>query len=342
MVALDDGDVLVFGGSEFTCPPGADCETPQEPPFSDAAIWSRETDAWRAADDLPVPTVLADTAVVGGVLFAYTRTYGSQERHLIAYEPDDDMWREIETPSAPTSGYRSLGASDELLLLYLESNELGDVDDWTFDPATEQWEQLPANPLGAGFNRTLIGLDSDIYLFDAELVDRPNGADGPSLTRAARFDGAVWSELPTSDSLGSASVLRAGNRLISPALGCADGGETNGFGRCIPFGAVFDTATEEWGELPNAPGRGRKNVFSAGGFSSEDLVVSSIGGAFLDASDDTWFDMPELDDNDADSVDSTSRWPASLGDAVMVVGGDSYTSLSDPGELLGDAWIWTP
>ena len=127
-----------------------------------------------------------------------------------------------------------------------------------------------------------------LFLFDKALVESPGGADGPSYTRAARYEDGAWTVLPTADTIGPGPALVDRHRLIAPVLGCADGGEVNGYGRCIPHGAVFDTTANEWGELPNAPGKGRKGVSSYGGVSGIDLVAGSTRGPFFDAATDEW------------------------------------------------------
>ena len=109
----------------------------------------------------------------------------------------------------------------------------------------------------------------------------PGGADGPSYTRAARYEGGAWTALPIADTIGASPALVDGHRLIAPVLDCADGGEVNSYGRCIPFGAVFDTTANEWSELPNAPRKSPKGTSSYGGVSGTDLVAGSTHGPVL-------------------------------------------------------------
>jgi hypothetical protein len=145
--------------------------------------------------------------------------------------------------------------------------------------------------------------------------------------------GQQWEILPGADSIGYfAPVLISGRRLIAPVLGCADGGQVNGYGRCIPFGAVFDTETDTWHELPNAPGRGLKYFDSSGGVSDNDLVLVRTGRPALDAATNEWFVVPLLD---ADP--NTQRSLRATGPYGFGFGGASAT-----GELLKDSWIWKP
>jgi len=137
-------------------------------------------------------------------------------------------------------------------------------------------------------------------------------------------------------------------------LSCADGREVNNYGRRIPYSAVFDTTTNESSELPNALRKRPKGTSSYGSVSGTDLVAASTHGPFLDAATDEWFDLPPLDaDTDASSSDIdnqmlVTRRTASVGDAIVVVGGtklgpDGGTKLGpDGGTLLAQAHMWTP
>ncbi len=215
-----------------------------------------------------------------------------------------------------------------------------------FDPAEQSWSELSDDPLGLSFDRSMVWNGEPLFLFGKAPVESPGGADGPSYTRAARYEDGAWTALPTADTIGPAPKLVDRHRLIAPVLGCTDGGKTNNYGRCIPYGAVFDTTANEWGELPNTPGRGRKDVSSYGGVSGTDLVAGSTSGPFFDATTDGWFDLTPLDSetgpgsSDVENQTSVTRRSASVGDAIVVVGGTEF----GPGgnALLADACMWTP
>ncbi len=340
-------DVVVFGGTDFLCPPGADCETGDSVAFADGAAFDRSLKEWRPIADLPVPTVLADTAVLGDQVFALTRDLGAVNHELIVYDVSDDVWLQIGLPDETAAfGSSSIVATDDAIVLYRRTDEHGTTPDWVFDPADQSWSELPDDPLGPAFNRSMVWNGAALFLFDKALVESPGGADGPSYTRAARYEHGAWTALPTADTIGPGPALVDRHRLIAPRLGCADGGEVNGYGRCIPYGAVFDTAANKWGELPNAPGKGRKHISAYGGVSGTDLVAGSTRGQFFDATTDEWFDLPPLDfetdpsSSDIDNQTFVSRRAASVGDAIVVVGGSKFGP--DGSALLADAYIWTP
>ena len=340
-------DVIVFGGTDFLCPPGADCGLGDSVAFGDGAAFDRSLNEWRPIADLPVRTLRAATAVLGGQVFALTRGLGSGNRELIAYDVSGDAWVQIALPyeTAP-SGAFSIVATDDAIVLYATTDEYGTAPDWVFDPADRSWGELPDDPLGPGFDRSMVWNGAALFLFDKALVESPGGADGPSYTRAARYEDGAWTALPTADTIGPGPALVDRHRLIAPVLGCADGGQKNNYGRCIPFGAVFDTTANEWSELPNAPGKGRKDISAYGGVSGTDLVAGSTRGPFFDATTDEWFDLPPLDpETDPSSSDVgnqtfVTRRAASVGDAIVVVGGGKFGP--DGGALLADAYMWTP
>ena len=340
-------DVIVFGGTDYLCPPGADCDLGNSVAFADGAAFDRSSMKWRQIAALPVPTLRASTAVLGSQVFALTRGLGPGARELIAYDASDDAWGQIGLPDG-TGSFRSLSivATDDAIVLYATTDENGTVPDWVFDPADGSWSKLPDDPLGPAFDRSMVWNGAALFLFDKALVESPGGADGPSYNRAARYQGGVWSALPTADTIGPGPALVDRHRLIAPVLGCADGGRNHGYGRCIPFGAVFDTSTDEWSELPNAPGKGRKDIYAYGGVSGTDLVAGSTHGPFFDATTDEWFDLPPLDPetdpsaSDAGNQTVVTRRAASVGDAIVVVGGHKFGP--EGGALLADAYIWTP
>ncbi len=109
---------------------------------------------------------------------------------------------------------------------------------------------------------------------------------------------------------------------------------------------MFDTTTNEWRELANAPAEGRKDISAYGGFSGSGLVAASTHGPFLDAATDEWFDLPPLDpetdpsSSRADNQTFVTRRAASVGDAIVVVGGARFGP--GGGALLADAHSWTP
>jgi hypothetical protein len=112
------------------------------------------------------------------------------------------------------------------------------------------------------------------------------------------------------------------------------------FGRCIPYGAVLDTQTGRWDELPDAPFRGDLDVQSSGAFTAAEVLLTSVGHPVLDLTTDSWFRMPVIDDTyDGATVDRTF---AGAGPYGFAFGGSRFEEDDSAGDLLGDAWLWTP
>lgn len=331
----DGREIFVFGGSDFACASASLCMTPSTPPFSDGAAYNPDTDTWREIADAPVSILGSQIVTVGSDIFALIWTsYDSRSSRLFRYQSLLDKWDEFNSPEVLTS--TSIVALGTDIILYKSSHENGQVSDWKMDTLTGQWTRLADSPLGLGFSRQIIPLGNDLYLFDHELVPNPGGDGIPSYLRGAKFSQEHWELLPQSDIIGTFPILTAGTLLISPELGCADGGKANGFGTCIAFGAIFDTITSTWHELPSAPNRGMKNVQSSGGLSDSDLVLTQTGYPALDAINGEWFIVPKLD-----STRSTQRAVKVAGPYGFAFGG--ATSLFNVGTvLLKDAWIWKP
>ena len=322
-------EILVFGGQQFFCPATASCIAPTTPPLRDGAAYNPLTDSWRKIADAPAG-IAGNTVTAGTDIYVFAQTSYTSPLRLLRYRSTQDRWDELDPPVNPTG--MSIAAFGSDIVLYPYEDKTGSTPDWLFDSATNQWSQLPDSPLGPAFSRQYVALGHDLYLFDHALTPSPGGADGPSYLRAARFRAQQWKLLPVADSIGSAPDLIAGRRLIAPALGCADGGTVNGYGRCVPYGAVFDTETDTWQALPNAPGLGLKYFESAGGFSESDFKLRKTGLPTLDATTDQWFLFPQLD---ADL--NTQRSLRATGPYGFAFGGANAT-----GVLLKDAWIWKP
>lgn len=80
-------------------------------------------------------------------------------------------------------------------------------------------------------------------------------------------------------------------------------------------------------------------MFSAGAVSAEEAVVWGSGHLYLDPATDTWLTLPALDDS-ADG--SFQRWLRGVGPYGFVFGGARFVDEAPNGELLGDAWLWSP
>jgi hypothetical protein len=302
-------EVLVVGGDTFVCPAGADCELPADPPFSDGAAFDPATGAWRSIAPAPTAFAYAGTAVLGDDVYLLVPGWATADHvtsAFLRYSIAEDRWAELPLPETGAEiQTRTLLAAGDRLLAYRGSDERGELPDLVFDPTAALWTPLPADPLSPSYDRTMVWLGSRVYLFDHALVPQPNSAE-PSITRVASFDPATgaWSRLADSDILGTYPWFADGTRLVNPSPGGADGGETNNWGRTVPYGGVYDTATDTWADLTD-----------------DDLALV----AHLDVAD-----LPTVGERD-------ERVVVAAGADAFVFGGVAW--LRDGSEVLGDAWI---
>ncbi|MBO3737619.1 hypothetical protein [Actinoplanes flavus] len=318
-------EVLIVGGTDAApCPPNASC-VGDPTPLTDGAAFDPATNRWRKIADSPVALTGEPGAVVGDTAYVLP----GDGKQLLAYRIGDDTWTKVAVPFG--GGYQLLAAGDRLVA-YLGSEENGGGKDYVFDARTATWAALPADPLNPAFDRAMAWTGSEVVLFDHELVPNP-GADGPTLTRAAALNLATgsWRRLPDSPILGTGPWLAAGDELVNPMLGGADGGEVNGWGRTYPYGGIVAPATGAWSDLPKPPAG---DVLSAGARTGGAAVYFGSEGAVLDTTTGTWQPIPAIPGGDV-----THRTVVASGVRMVVFGGARW----DPTPaVVGDAWIWAP
>jgi hypothetical protein len=82
-----------------------------------------------------------------------------------------------------------------------------------------------------------------------------------------------------------------------------------------------------------------ESIFSTstcGAFTADEVLLTSLGHHTLDLITDTWFRMPDIDENDGATVQDLRRRRTVL---VRLRGALRETDLA--GDLLGDARLWT-
>jgi hypothetical protein len=277
----------------------------------------------------------ASTAVVGDdIYFLVSGVQGwpGAVSAFLRYSIGGDSWQELTPPGGDLGWYQLVGAGD-VVVAFSGSDEAGSRPDLVFDPRADgDWEELPDDPLSSGFDRTMAWSGRHLYLFDHELVANP-GSESPTLTRAARMElgAGEWERLPDSEILTTGPWFTEGDLMVNAALGGADGGEVNGWGRRYPNGGIFDTSSTVWSQLPDAPEEAR----SAGVLGSDDAMIYAARGWLLDLDAGSWIELPEL----PESPEYTRRNVVTAGADAVVFGGERWEDGSD-GELLGDAWMW--
>jgi hypothetical protein len=334
-------EVLLVGGSDAPpCPPSAGCVPPQLAPLADGAAFDPRSGAWRRLADAPVPFEWAQGVAVGGT--AYLWVPGNPGRPsakgaFLAYRIETDRWEKLPAPAADAGRFRGIVEAGGRIVAYSGSDEHGERPDLVFDPTTASWRELPPDPLSPSFDRSLAWSGRELVLFDHGLVPNP-GSEAPAVTRAAALDleTGTWRRLPDSEILASGPWVQAEGRLVNPMLGGADGGEVGNWGRMHPYGGILDPASGEWSALPHAPD-GDEDVAS-GVLTASGADYFGDRGWVLDATTSTWIELPALDDGRL----VTGRTVVAAGVDLFVFGGARWKTADHDGELLDDAWTWSP
>jgi hypothetical protein len=312
------------------------------PALADGAAYDPRTGSWRSLARAPVPIADATGVVVGTSAFVWIpgdpRRPGSS-RAFLEYRIDGDTWRRLRPPSRDPDRQHSILAAGDRIVALSGTDEQGEQPDLVYDAASDRWRELPADPLSPSFDRTAAWSGRELILFAKDLVPNP-GSERPALVRAAALDlgEGTWRPLPDSETLGAGRWVAVQGRLFDPALGGADGGEVNGWGRTYPNGGILDPASGEWSSLPDPPTTGDPPARELGSG-----ILTASGGEYwghrgwiLDATGERWIEIPVLDDRDA----MVSRTAVAAGDALLVFGGTRWAGRQ--GTLLDEAWIWSP
>jgi hypothetical protein len=148
--------------------------------------------------------------------------------------------------------------------------------------------------------------------------------------------------LPDSQTLGVGEFFAVGGRLVNPSLGWADGGQ-NEWGRRYPNGGILDPTTGRWSSLPKGPSG--RDEWSAGVLASDVGHYVGDDGWLLDLEPGDWLEIRPRPPERAAEADGemVSGVVASAGRSLFVFGGVRWLGGRFPeGELLAEAWLWTP
>ena len=326
--------VLVIGGvDDISCPPSADC-VDRDPPLRDGAAFNPETNSWTELPDAPVPLGHLTGGIVGGTLYVWVPGFEmGAESAFLSYTPGDEGWVELALPPFGPDSFMSLVAAGDRLVAYQDTHELGAARDLSYDPSADRWTELPADPLTPAFDRQMAWTDGALVLLARELIPNP-GSEEPSLVVAARLElqHGTWERLPDSKMIGTPWAW-TGDRLVNAAIGSADGGQVNNWGRPYPYGGILKPATGEWSKLPATPNRPRGfSGFSAAGGG---WAISTDGWA-LHVPSSTWVELRRP----AAGVASEGQAAIWAGDRLVVFGGSRV--INERFMLVDGGWSWLP
>lgn len=279
----------------------------------------------------------AESVVLGRTLYLWVPGNPGRPaapQAFLAYRISEDRWQRLPLPrhADRLQGFARAGSQ---LVAYSRSDERGEHPDLLFDPGSQSWTELPADPLSPSFDRYMASSGHELLLFEHELVSNP-GSDRPAVTRAAAYDLAAqtWRRLPDSEILGSSPWFAVSDLLVNPVLGGADGGEVGGWGRTYPYGGILDPESGDWSALANPPTG--DEAFGSGVLTASGGHYFGYAGWILDATTHTWIEIPSLDGGEL----VTGRTVVAVGTDLLVFGGVAWVEAD--GELLDEAWAWSP
>jgi hypothetical protein len=310
--------------------------------LSDGAAYDPERDSWRRIRPAPVPIGIASGALLQNDLYLLAVEHPREDRpaRFVRYRLDTDTWDELPEPDGAPGGL-ALTATDSAVLAYQRSQEAGAMSIQTYDPVTVTWRSLPADPLAPSYDRTLIWTGQELVLIGIRLDPRRPANRPPTYSAAVLSQPAVeWGRLPDSEIAGwDPSWFWSGGRIVNPALGQGDGGETDNWGRFYPFGGMLTPGLWTWSPLPTPPVRdGAYHGLALGG---PDYVLGSNGWV-LHVLSEQWAELAMSPVQP--SVGETAVW---AGDRLFVWGGIRWKPRANPlddqeGTLLAQGAVWSP
>jgi hypothetical protein len=316
VVGLGEDRVVVVGGWEWLCPPGADCGLPDVPMRADGAVVDLRTGEWRAIADAPYGFTDAVAAESGGELFVLTACRvgpgcdGSTE--LLRYDVAADRW---STAAAPGAGRGSaLVPVGPRLLAVSGSDERGDEHpDRLYDPRRDRWEYLPDDPLPEVFDRFAV-VDGDRVLVFGSIVDSDT-----KLAASYDLGTRAWTRLPDAPSHGYQAWPVGREVWLNGHFGNEGG-------------AVLDLETDTWRALPDGNPDDQGDL--AGVVGAEEASYEYDHGWVRDVVADRWVEIP-------DHAPTTSgESVAAVGSDLVVIGGQDWGRSGDDGRLVDEAWVW--
>jgi len=324
-IAVWTGTEAIFLGGEIDniCPRTASCKEP--PTYAkDGAAYDPAAGTWRTIAPAPAPVAGYNrSAVVGDNLVLVDEDGGWH-----AYDASDDRWRELPAQPDGPADPGLLSATDGRIYALGR----GDVVQ-VLDLGTEEWSALPRSPHEPRIEAHLVHATPEGIVVTGVDSTAKNDGTVPSWVFAEVYDGTSWRRLDRSDMVGGYSWHWTGERLVAPDLDCVDGGEVNGYGRCVPQGGILDPGTGAWAKLPDPPEIG------AGGWSLqvEDGPLMATYGYVYNDSAGTWTKLTRPDG--APDYQVASVWADGT---LIAFGGLDSEHGWDKDALSNRAWSWTP
>lgn len=334
-------EVMVIGGWDFLCPPGASCVGPTKAPFTDGAAFDPSTQTWRPVADAPAAFQGERPAVFDGSVFflvecdvsfigteeepADDRCPSTQEASVfLRYDPEPDMWTQLP---GPPGGYPyAIESVGNAIIAFAGTEEQGAQQAWRFDVESNLWTEIPDDPMPRMYDRSVVAVDEgrSALLFGADAESGPTSDPGQEVNLAAKLDLATmtWTQLPSSPSRGYRAWGVDDAVFLEPHFG--------------GHGGLFDPASDTWSPLTTTAAGSFDANQVAGTLGQDDAVYVDASGWVFDLPRSEWLMIEPMDDRSIFPNTSVTA----VGRDLFTFGGERWTS-SD-GELLGDAWMWIP
>jgi hypothetical protein len=317
--AWTGSEALFLGGNVGAlCPPDAGCAHPPES-AADGAAYDPARQTWRPVADAPYPIAGGTPGAVAGDTVHLV--HGDR---LLSYDASEDAWS--VSPPAPIGEVVSRPAAleDGTVVVVGAEREAEDPAGLVYEPAHRTWSDLPEDPLGPAFDRTVTAVPGGLVLTARSL---PVGPDGSPLEAAALdLDTGEWTELGTAARAGGGNWTWSGDRMIDVAPDAQDGD-----GARFAQGGFLDPRTGSAAALDGTPMAG------TGGWPADAVAgpLAAVDGWVYDDRVGTWTLLQPPDGAPAEP--GSAVW---AGDELLVLGGP----VPDAGWGRGNAraWLWRP
>lgn len=255
VIAFAVGNEVFFVGGDASrpCgPPAGDCV---HSPLLDGVAFNVRREEWRRIANLPSPVQRIPNrgvAVVGASAYVFGRDF-------LSYDSSRDRWSQHAAPEGwvpdqlTAIGNRIVGWQRHQST---QPSEHAKSPDRVFDPRTNDWTELPRDPLAPSTNRTMLWAGSKLWLFGIPSRARPRHHFA-----AASYDfrSSTWVPVDGTSTFDPGDTqrhwYRAGDQAIFALTNAANDGQA---GHEVyadggaPVGGTFDFRTSRWAALPES------------------------------------------------------------------------------------------
>lgn len=322
VVADLDGIIVVTGGWEYLCPPGADCavDPASVTRFADGAAFDPRTGEWVPIADAPIAFVSGGWTTSGSDLYVTAGCVGetncAESAVVLRYRGADDEWDTLSAPDQlPTPSLATL--TDGTVVAFGGSDEQGESPDYIL--VGDRWEPLPDDPLPAVYDRFVVGDGERLFVFGSPI----NGEDDSKLGAMFERDADTWTTLATAPGAGYQVWPGDDGFYLNPH-----------FGPSVQ-GGFYEPNLGKWSGFPEPPESDSWRDDMAGVLRAQDATYEYASGWVRDTTADQWIEIPERPSPTGEGESLTNS-----GRRLVVYGGQDWTG--GEGRLLNGVWVWTP